>query len=394
MELNIVKLIKPTYIKKHSYITFIIITLLISILFSTTALSLLGFYKVFNSYLGEEKDIIIIYDRKSTTPFTGLIPTYLAENISSIKGVIAVSPEIIVPCTIKNTSTFLRGIIPKDFTKLNQLTITEGSMLKLEDLNSIIIGKNLANQLNLKPGNKVLILSTLTNQYLELQIKGIFTSESIIDDEILAPLYIGQWLRGTDYNYVTLIRVKIDNNITTPSTILKTITTNTETPPNNSNQPPIGPIIPYSRPNFKIENIGINEAQKFMENYLNKYGITRETLTLLSIIVFLLSSTTIIIATKTILTQHQQETNILRSIGASKKTIKTDLLIKLSTTSLIASLIGILISTTILTIIQKHNYLQVLSHTIPIQPDPLIITLNLTLTFTIILITTLKSDPK
>jgi len=76
----------------------------------------LGFYRGFTAYLGEGEDIVAIYDRKSRTPFTGLVPAYLAEKLSALNGVLAGSPEAIVPCIIKGESTFLRGIIPEEFT--------------------------------------------------------------------------------------------------------------------------------------------------------------------------------------------------------------------------------------------------------------------------------------
>jgi hypothetical protein len=83
---------------------------LASMLFSLTTLSLLGFYRGFTAYLGEGEDIVAVYDRKSRTPFTGLVPAYLAEKISALNGVLAGSPEAIAPCIVKGESTFLRGI--------------------------------------------------------------------------------------------------------------------------------------------------------------------------------------------------------------------------------------------------------------------------------------------
>ena len=381
------------YIKRQRIVVFIIILMLSSMLFSIMAFSLLGFYKGFSAYLGEGKDVVVVYDRKSSTPFTGLIPIYLVKNLSSIKGVIAISPEMIVPCVLKNESVFLRGIIPEKFVKLNQLVIIKGSMLESEDLDSIIVGRNVAERLNLKLGERVLVLSVLVNRYLELQVKGIFVSGSIIDDEIIAPLYVGQWLRGTDYNYVTVIRVKIDDNIVKPSTIFEAITTkSSETGSSGGGQLSESFVVSWSRVGFRVEDIGVNEVQKFMESYLNKYGVTRESLIVLSIIVFLLSSATIIIASKTILIQHKGEVSILRSIGVSKKLLKEDLFIKLSFWSLIASSIGIILGVTVLTIMQENGFLQVLSHTIPIQLDPLVIILNFVLVFILILMIVLRSE--
>ncbi|MGC9164227.1 MAG: FtsX-like permease family protein [Thermoprotei archaeon] len=381
------------YIRRQRIVIFIIILVLSSMLFSIMAFSLLGFYKGFSAYLGEGKDIVVVYDRKSSTPFTGLIPVYLVGNLSSIKGVIATSPEIIVPCLLKNESVFLRGVIPEKFVKLNQLVIIKGSMLELEDLNSVIVGRRIAERLNLKLGEKVLVLSVLVNRYLEVQVKGIFVSGSVIDDEIIAPLYVGQWLRGTDYNYVTVIRVKIDGSIVKPSTIFEAITTkSSETGSSGGGRLPEGFVVSLSRVGFNIEDIGVNEAQKFMESYLNKYGVTRESLIVLSVMVFLLSSAAIVIASKTILIQHKGEVSVLRSIGVSKKLLKKDLLIKLLFWSLIASSIGIILGVTILTIMQENGFLQVLSHTVPMQLDPLVIILDFVLVFILILVMVLRSE--
>jgi hypothetical protein len=87
---------------------------------------------------------VAVYDRKSRTPFTGLVPAYLAEKISASSGVLASSPEAIASCIVKDESPFLRGIRPGDFTKLNQITIINGDMLKLDDLNSAVVGGNAA----------------------------------------------------------------------------------------------------------------------------------------------------------------------------------------------------------------------------------------------------------
>ncbi|MGC8949407.1 MAG: FtsX-like permease family protein, partial [Thermoprotei archaeon] len=155
---------------------------------------------------------------------------------------------------------------------------------------------------------------------------------------------------------------------------------------------PEGFVVSLSRVGFNIEDIGVNEAQKFMESYLNKYGVTRESLIVLSVMVFLLSSAAIVIASKTILIQHKGEVSVLRSIGVSKKLLKKDLLIKLLFWSLIASSIGIILGVTILTIMQENGFLQVLSHTVPMQLDPLVIILDFVLVFILILVMVLRSE--
>jgi ABC-type antimicrobial peptide transport system permease subunit len=90
--------------------------------------------------------------------------------------------------------------------------------------------------------------------------------------------------------------------------------------------------------------------------------------------------------------QHKGEIEVLRSIGTSKKLLKRDILIKLLPLSIIASLIGFVAALIILTIIQGYGYLQVLSHTIPLQIDLFIIAINFILVLLLVSISILKSD--
>jgi len=381
------------YLKRQRILTLLFIIALSSMLFSMTALSLLGFYKGFTTYLGEGEDIVVIYNKKSSTPFTGLVPVYLAEKIGVLNGVLAASPEVIIPCIIKNKATFLRGIIPKEFTKINQLTIIEGAMFELNDLNSAIAGKKVAERVSLKLNDTILILSVLTDRYLELKIKGIFISNSPIDDEILVPLYVGQWLLGTDYGYVTLIRFKIDRNIITPSIIYEEIAkevSESSPPQNQEPQPPS--ITPRIIIRFGSKDLGVEEAYRFLKSYTDRYGLTRESLLILSSMVFIFSSASIIIATKTIIAQHKGEIGVLRSIGASKKLLKRDMLIKILPWSIVFSFLGFAMAIAVLIVIQEGDYFQVLSHTIPIHIDPLIVAINLIPVMLLVSISILKSN--
>jgi ABC-type lipoprotein release transport system permease subunit len=383
------------YFKRQRVLTLALIITVSSMLFSLTALSLLGFYRGFTAYLGEGKDIVAVYDRKSRTPFTGLVPAYLAERISALNGVLAGSPEAIAPCIVKGESTFLRGIIPEAFTKLNQVTMVEGTMLGLDDLNSAVVGKNVAERLRLKLNDKILVLGVLSDRYLELQVKGIFVSHTPMDDEILAPLHVGQWLRGTDYGHVTLIRFKIDRDAITPSRIFEEIAkeaSEPSPPPSTApgQQPPS--ITPRIIARFRVEDIGVEEAYNFMRSYMDRYGLTRESLLILSAMVFLFSSFSIAAASKTILAQHKGEINVLRSMGASKRLLKRDMLIKLLPWSIAASSLGLAMAAAVLTVIQGSGHMQVLSHTVPLQIDPLVVALNFILVTLLVSVSILRSD--
>jgi len=388
------RLIGFRYLKRGRILALAIILTLSSTLFSITAFSLLGFYRGFTAYLGEGEDVIAIYNRKGSTPFTGLVPAYLAEKVGSINGVIACSPEAVAPCIVKGESIFLRGIIPEDFAKLNQLAIFDGSMLEPDDVNSVVVGRNAAERLNLKPGDEILVLGVLADRYLQLQVKGIYESHSVMDDEVLAPLYVGQWLRGTDYGHVTLIRVKIDRSVVSPAAILEEVAREASEPSQSqdSGRKPEGLIMSWPRASFRVEDIGVEEAQMFMKSYLDRYGVTRESLLTLSAIVFLFSSATVAAASKTIIAQHEGEINVLRSLGASRKLLKGDMLARLLPWSLIASSIGAALAVAVLKVIQGYGLLQVVSHTVSIQLDPLTIALNFVLVFLLVSISVLRAD--
>ncbi len=102
-----------------------------------------------------------------------------------------------------------------------------------------------------------------------------------------------------------------------------------------------------------------------MKSYLDRYGVTEEALLTLSVTVFLFSSATVPAASETILDQHKGEVNILRSLDASRKLLKGDIL-KLLPWSLIASSIEDALPIAVLRIAQGYDLLQALSHTVTI----------------------------
>lgn len=222
------------YLQGRRVISLVLVLTLSSTLFSVTAFTLQGFYNSFNGYLGVGEDIVAIYDRGSNTPFTGLVPKYLAEKISIIDGVYISSPEILVPCITEDISIFLRGILPDVFFELNRLTLVEGDMLEQSDVNSVMLGINLAERLGLNLGDGILLHGVLKSKYVELKIKGIYVTDSGLDDEALTLLHLGQWLSRTDdYNYVTLIRVKTDGSSETLNKIFEKIAEEAQALPSN-----------------------------------------------------------------------------------------------------------------------------------------------------------------
>jgi len=384
-----------SYLRNRRILKLFMMLVLSSMLFSITGLSLLGFYKNFDEYLGEENDIVVVYASGSSTPYTGYVPAYLSERISQMEGVLASSSEMIIPCFIEDEAIFLRGIVPEDFTKLNEISMIAGDPLEIRDINYLIVGYRLAERLDLRTGEHVLILGVLRDRYLELQVKGIYKSNTMIDDEVLAPLYAGQWLRGAGYNRVTLIRFKIDRSKVNPSMIFDEVEKESEKPsPGLGEGTGLPEIIPSQRASINIEDIAVEEAQRFMNTYLERYGITREALLILSVMVFIFSSASIVTASNTIMSQHGAELELLQSLGASTTTLKWDILMKLLPWSLASSTIGIIISLAALTVLNENGFLLALSHRFNIQVDPNIAAINFILVSLLLSIIILRSDLK
>jgi ABC-type lipoprotein release transport system permease subunit len=383
------------YLRRRRVVTLLMVVAFSSMLFTMTATSLLGFYRGFTAYLGEGENILVIYDRNSRAPFTGLVPAFLADSVRAVDGVQASSAEVIAPCVLKGDSVFLRGVVPEDFARLSQLTVIEGEMIGLEDLSWMVVGRNVAERLGLNLNDRVLVTGILSDRYLDLKVKGVFASHTSMDDEVIAPIYVGQWLRGAGYAQATLIRVKIDAGKVSKTDVLKAISEEASGQPSQPSQgekPPQGPIIPGIVTRLRAGEIGVEEAAAFMKSYMDRFGVTRESLLTLSLAVFFFSSASIVLGYKTLMAQHRGEMDVLRSLGASKRFLKADLMAKLLPWSILASSIGMFVGLATLAAIQGRGYLRVLSHTVPVQVDPLVITINLGLTILLLSLTILGSE--
>ncbi len=374
------------YLRTQRVVALIVILTLTSTLFSVTAYSFLGFYNGFSGYLGEGNNIIAIYSQTSRTPFTGQVPIAIADNLTSMKGVVSISTETVTPCLINGKSIFVRGIVPQELSKLNQLIILEGDNLSLTETDSAIIGANVAHQLDLRPGDRILVLGVQTERFVDVQIKGVYQSGSSLDDELLVPLYVGQWLHGLSYDLVTLIRAQINPSETSATAIYQEIinrTTSTPTPTSSTTstqtQQELQALLPLAQQNFNIQDIGVEGSLQLMANYMDHYGISKDTLIILSIVVLIFSSGAASIAITLFVKQHETETKVLRAIGVTSKKLKRDLFLRMMLWILAATIFGTITSAAVLLVFQKIAYLQVLSQTITFQLDPIIIVANFVL---------------
>lgn len=208
-----------TVITRKRLIYGIVGLLLSSILFSTCATVFIGAYSYVSTYLGSSEGTLIL-TQSGTGNFisTRYISMQIAESAEYIPGITLVSPETLTPCMVNGKSCFVRGIICNKFYQIENFILKGGRLLTDRDLTGAFIGSRAANRLQISIGNSFIIYSGLRDVILQMTVIGIFSSEdTALNDEILVPLFAGQFLSGNYPDRVNYIRVKYnESKITRP----------------------------------------------------------------------------------------------------------------------------------------------------------------------------------
>ncbi|NPD88450.1 MAG: ABC transporter permease [Asgard group archaeon] len=165
-----------------------------------------------SSYLGESENILVISNPLASTPYTSILPLELAETVRTVPGVMDVSPEVMTAAVYKDKAVYFRGVDINKFWEFTDVNYIDGAPLDRNDTYEISIGTKFASRNNLEVGDLFVVYSTRSNAVMEFKIKSIFVTNTLLDDEIIAPLWIGQFFAFESSNYITHIRVKIDLN--------------------------------------------------------------------------------------------------------------------------------------------------------------------------------------
>ncbi len=195
--------------KKRIFIAFIGF-LISSTIITGGGILLLSIVESTTSYLGESDDILVISNPVASTPYTSVLPLELADTIKSIYGVLDVSPEVMTAAVYKNKAVYFRGVDITKFWEFTDVTYVSGTPLSENDTYDVSVGINYAKRNNLEVGDMMTVFSTRSAAAVELRIKSTFVTNTLLDDEIIAPLWIGQFFSFETFNYITHIRVKID----------------------------------------------------------------------------------------------------------------------------------------------------------------------------------------
>ncbi|MHA1270788.1 MAG: FtsX-like permease family protein [Candidatus Helarchaeota archaeon] len=195
--------------------------ILASLLFSTTATTLIGVYSYIETYLGDSDDVMLLTEEGSgRTIATSYIDLQLARSASYIEGVLVSSPETITPCMINGQVFIVRGTDTEQLAEIDNYVILDGQNLKTSDINKALIGKRVAQKLQLIVGSRFIVFSSLRDITLELEVIGIYeSSNDLLNDEILVPLSVGQWISGHYPSRCTFIRIKFLPNVISKETL-------------------------------------------------------------------------------------------------------------------------------------------------------------------------------
>jgi len=154
----------------------------------------------------------ILIKNKKTTFFENFGET--VENIKKIKGVKAVIPQMNSQSILKNEGlakgVLADGISPENVKNELNLRIVKGNN-NISELNSVLIGEQLANEMDLKVGKEISIVSA-ENKEIKLIVRGIFKTGFLDYDSnlVIVPLETMQILSDQG-KVATEIGVKIEH---------------------------------------------------------------------------------------------------------------------------------------------------------------------------------------
>lgn len=309
-------------------------------------------------------DVVIITNSAGKSP----VSADLASKLRSLEFVDAVSPEIYALCVIKNEPVFLRGVEAEHFLRV------EGVKLKNGDVTGAIIGEGLADRLNLKVGRDITLTGSTTSAILELTVTGVYSSESLTDDEIAIPISQARALTTIPEGKVSAIRVKTSDREALTEYLEDrmfgvSISDNTgqtiKTDGNKTTTKEIGEtlILKYSKSEFKEKELNINT---FVQKGTGSVSLVTFSFIVLSALLTTIGITAILARS---VFDRRKDIGIISAIGASRMKIRTILLKEFLIIALPSSFLGIVFSFFFTEMITSMNILMAFGHSIKVNFD-------------------------
>ena len=347
---------------KRAIVSLALILVITSAAFAVTSSILLSVESTASGMLGESGDTIVVAQSNSRAPFLGTLPIGLSGPLESVPGVRVVSPEVFAPSTLSNQPVMVRGVNPALFMELQNPVILEGSALAPNDTSQAMVGETLARQMNIHPGSDIILVGGVRATIAQLTVKAVFSTGTPLDNEVVAPLWVGDWLRGVSYGVVSILRIEVGAQQTFSQVALQVqeVVKNNSGSASGANQAPTELGLPVTSNLTSFAGHVIEASPYVSSRFFSKtVGLSQENILLVSALVFVSMSVAIVCALQESVFRSRNELGTLRTIGMSSRRLSWNLVLVATSLSFVASLIGLLLGWGFLTLVADFSPVQI-----------------------------------
>ena len=342
-----------------------IVAIASAIMTFTACISLGTFHTISNLLTTDAGNVVIIYGANARSPQTSVISLAVYNELMSIEGVEAVSPEVVSIASLPNDKPIVvRGVdlgSLKDFVEFRML---DGVFIDDDRYFEAVVGVEASKRLGLKAGDKVLLRSILTGSFIEVEIVGVYESKTSLDDEMLVTLQVAQWLRGLPPNAVSMMRVKASEGFLSRENLSGAVGGDGAVEGPTSKASRIISLLFSVSPGTIVSRYVARGAVESMQEFISReIKLNEASFWSIVILVFSGSVLTINFASTLFVLDHAKEISIIKSIGGFRRIHPIVLLIVL-VSSLLAGLAGSLVGYIMSKILSESGLLIVGTYTI------------------------------
>ncbi|MCS7108355.1 MAG: hypothetical protein N3G48_07350 [Sulfolobales archaeon] len=306
----------------------VVINLVTSIAISTTGIYVLSVTASISRSisLGLDGDVLL-YSSASKVPHTGLI-NVKAVNLTGDDEFLVLSPEVLTPVIVHGNPLFLRGLNLTLLDRLLNYSLV-GRLPRSGD--EVLVGVRLSNRLNISVGEVINVNAIPTGNEVAVLVTGLIISNTPLDDELVSNLQLSRRLRGVGDDYVTVIRLRVNNS----HSITKRLE---ELPPLKR------PSAPYVVVNKFLINRSLGDVELVDEAISRGINISSTLLWVSILLVLSISVLSIYFGMRWTLNTLEDVLKVLRSIGLSRFRLASMLIYRVMLVGMLSGATGYAIS--------------------------------------------------
>jgi ABC-type lipoprotein release transport system permease subunit len=174
------------------------------IIFSATISVLMGIGVAPGAVIGNP-DVYVITSKDTDSLLNSRLDADLSDLLLENGFVTNSSPEIFAFAEISGSAAIIRGVDFQAFMGVEGARLVSGEMPS--DPSQGLIGLRLANRIHAEIGDRYPLVGSFNPSVSEVEIVGIITSSSGVEDELIVSLPLARCLTGIATNSVSIIRV-------------------------------------------------------------------------------------------------------------------------------------------------------------------------------------------